>query len=99
MPAICIVLLIFISSRFVLAQTEIRLAPGIGIQAVQSYVKEYSGDETFCPYNIYTTRTYHLSLQADIRRNWLIFTSIKSVRPRIGYRYGPGGAYAALGNI
>ena len=79
-------------SSFVLAQTEIRLAPGFGVQTVQSYVKEdFYADERFRAYNFSTTPTYNLSIQLERNNSLLVFTSLSSAKSAISYKYGDTG--------
>lgn len=87
-----IVLQLTTSSSFLFAQTEIRIAPSFGFQAIQSYVKDdMYADDRFRSYNFYTSPMYGLGLQFDIKDGWLISTSLNSSRAAISFKYGESG--------
>lgn len=84
-----VLLTIILKPNFLFSQANIRLAPGFGWQTLHTYVKEnMNADSRFRPDNVSTTPSYSLSLQIDIKSNWMIFAGWSACRPILSYKYG-----------
>ena len=85
-------LTLILTPTFLFSQTNLRIAPGLGLQTLQSYVKEsINADRRFRAYNLYATPSFNLNLQVDIRGDWMIFGGWSTYRSVISYKYGDSG--------
>jgi hypothetical protein len=77
-------------------QVNLRLAPVVGIQTLSCYVKDRTNaDSRFRTDNFSTTPSFGISLQVDIKNNWMFFAGWSTCNLKISYRYGESGTNQA----
>ncbi len=92
-----IVVFLCFASGPVFSQTNLRLTPGFGLQSLQWYVKENkNADSRFKAYNFHTTPTFAVSLQLDIKHDWMIFAGWYTYRSKVSFKYGNGSTIGYL---